>query len=174
MTCAILANEGIPDRGSKNIVGVTLPQLVSAVLVWDCSGQSGSCITGKMNLQATGNQDGDSMECVAALGASVFGRPVWPQAYNEFIQAADRATWVHERLAEVNYDPVGVPEGGPALRFVRDVMVGDEEVWRSYAIPDAQRNSVLVMLTLLHVPVRCVVESVDGDDDIAAEVSVLQ
>ncbi len=52
-------------------------------------------------------------------------------------------------------------------------MVGDEEVWRSYAIPNAQRNSVLAMLTLLHVPVRCVVESVDGDDDIAAKVSAV-
>ena len=52
-------------------------------------------------------------------------------------------------------------------------MVGDEEVWRSYAIPDAQCDSVLAMLTLLHVPVRCVVESVDRDDDIAAEVSAI-
>ncbi len=58
------------------------------------------------------------MERVAAVGASVFGRPVWPQVYNEFIQAADRATWVQERLAEVDYNPVGVPEGGPASRFI--------------------------------------------------------
>ena len=108
------------------------------------------------------------------MGASVFGRPIWPQAYNEFIQAADRATWVRERLAEVDYDPVGVPEGGPASRFVRDVMAGNEESWWSYAIPDVQHDSVLAMLTLLYVPVRCVVESVDGDDDIAAEVSVVQ
>ena len=99
-------------------MGVPLPQLVPTVLVWDCPGQSDSCITGKMNLQATGDQDGDSMERVAAVGASVFGRPVWPQAYNEFIQAANRAMWVRERLAEVDYDPVGVPEGGPASRFV--------------------------------------------------------
>ena len=127
-----------------------------------------------MNLQATGDQDGSGMERVAAVGASVFGHPVWPQAYNAFIQAADRASWVREKLAEVDYDPVGVPEGGPAAGFVRDVMAGEEEVWRSYAIPDAQRDNVLAMLTLLHVPVRCVVESVNGDDDIAAEVSVLQ
>ena len=52
-------------------------------------------------------------------------------------------------------------------------MVSDEEVWRLYAIPDAQRDNVLAMLTLLPVPVRCVVESVDGDDDIAAEVSAV-
>ncbi len=113
------------------------------------------------------------MERVAAVGTSVFRRPVWPQAYNAFIQAADRATWVREQLAEVNYDPVGVPEGGPASRFVQDVMAGAEEVWRLYAIPDAQNASVLAMLTLLHVPVRCVVESVDGDDDIAAKVSAV-
>ena len=156
--------------------GGPLPQLVPTVLVWDCLGQSGSCITGKMNLQATGDQgvNGDSMERVAAVGASVFGHPIWPQAYNEFIQAADRDTWVRERLAEVDYNPVGVPEGGPALRFIRDVMAGVEEVWQSYAIPDAQRDSVLAMLTLLHVPVRCVVESVDEDDDIEAEVSTPQ
>ena len=76
-------------------------------------------------------------------------------------------------MADVDYNPVGVPEDGPSLRVVRDVMAGDEEVWRSYAMPDAQRDSVLTMLTLLHVPVRCVVESVDGDDDIAAEVSAV-
>ena len=76
-------------------------------------------------------------------------------------------------MAEVDYDPVGVPEGGPASRFVQDVMAGDEEVWRLYTIPDVQRDNVLAMLTLLHVPVRCVVESVDGDDDIAAEVSAV-
>ena len=126
-----------------------------------------------MNLQAAGDHDGSGMERVAAVGASVFGRPVWPQAYNVFVHAANRAMWVRERLAEVDYDPVGVPEGGPASRFVRDVMAGDEEVWRSYAMPDAQRDSVLTMLTLLHVPVRCVVESVDGDDDIASEVSAV-
>ncbi len=126
-----------------------------------------------MNSQATGDQDGDSVERVTAVGTSVFGCPVWPQAYNEFIQVADRATWVRERLAEVNYDPVGVPEGGPAAGFVRDMMAGDEEVWRSYAIPDVQRNNVLAMLMLLHVPVRCVVESVNGDDDIAAEESAV-
>ncbi len=113
------------------------------------------------------------MERVAAVGASVFGRPVWPQAYNKFIQAADWAPWVRERLAEVDYDPIGVPEGGPASRFVRDVMTGDEEMWHSYAIPNVQHDSVLVMLTLLHVPVRCAVESVDGDDDIAAKVSAV-
>ena len=113
------------------------------------------------------------MDRVTVVGASVFGRPVWPLAYNEFIQAADWATWVRERLAEADYDPVGVPEGGPALRFIRDVMAGDEEVWRLYAIPDEQRDSVLVMLMLLHVPVRCVVESVDGNDDIAAELSAV-
>ena len=77
-------------------------------------------------------------------------------------------------LAEVDYDPVDVPEGGPASRFVRDMMAGGEKSWQSYAITNAQCDSVLAMLMLLNVPVRCVVESVDGDDDIAAEVSVLQ
>ena len=94
--------------------------MVPGVLVWDCPGQSGSHITGKMNSQATGDQgvNGNRMERVTAVGASVLGCPIWPQVYNEFIQAADRATWVCERLAEVDYDPAGVPEGGPAVRFV--------------------------------------------------------
>ncbi len=51
-------------------------------------------------------------------------------------------------------------------------MAGGEDSWRLYVIPGAQRDSVLAMLMLLHVPVQCVVESVGGDDDIAAEVSV--
>ena len=107
-------------RGSRNSVGGPLPQVVPTELVWDCPGQSGSRITGKMNSQVTGNQgvNGDRMERVTAVGASMFRRPVWTQAYNKFIQAADRATWVRERLAEVDYNPVGVPEGGPTSRFV--------------------------------------------------------
>ncbi len=52
-------------------------------------------------------------------------------------------------------------------------MAGEEEVWRLYAIPDVQSDNMLTMLTLLHVPVRCAVESVDGDDDIAAKVSAI-
>ncbi len=57
------------------------------------------------------------MEHVTAVGASMFGWPVWPQAYNEF-HVADRTTWVRDRLAKVDYNPVGVPEGGPTSRFV--------------------------------------------------------
>ncbi len=59
---------------------------------------------------------------------------------------------------------MGVPDGGPASKFVQDVMAGGEDSWRLYVIPGAQRDSVLAMLTLLHVPTRCVVESVDGDE----------
>ncbi len=54
------------------------------------------------------------MEHDTAVGASMFGRPVWPQAYTEFIHAADHATWVRDWLAEVDYNLVSVPEGGPA------------------------------------------------------------
>ncbi len=60
------------------------------------------------------------------------------------------------------------------MRFVRDMMAGGEKSWQSYAITDAQCDSVLAMLMLLNVPVRCVVESVDGDDGVAAVVRVLQ
>ncbi len=97
-----------------------MPQVVPVILMWYCPGQSSSCITGKMSSQATDGQgvNGDRMECVTAVGASMFGHPVWPQAYNEFVHAVDRATWVHNWLDEVDYNPVGVPEGGPALRFV--------------------------------------------------------
>ena len=97
-----------------------MPQVVPVVLVWYCPGQSGSRITGKMSSQATDGQgvNGDRMECVTAVGTNVFGHPVWPQAYIKFIQAADQAMWVRERLAEVDYNPVGVPEGGPTSRFV--------------------------------------------------------
>ena len=73
----------------------------------------------------------DRVERVNAVGASVFGHPMWPQAYNEFVHAVDCAMWVHDRLAEVNYNQVGVPEGGPASIFVRDVLVGSEDLWWS-------------------------------------------
>ena len=102
-----------------------------------------------MSLQASTDaqgEDDDGVECITAVGASVFGHPVWPRAYNDFIHAADRATWVCNRLAEVNYDPVGVPEGGPALNFVRDVLAVVEDSWRLYAIPNMQRDSVFATL----------------------------
>ena len=109
---------------------------------------------------------------MTAVGASMFGHPVWPQAYNDFVHAADHATWVCEPMTEVDYDLVGVPEGGPAANFVRDGLAGKEGSWKRYAIPDVQRDNVLAMLMLLHVHVRCVVEPFDGDDDdIVEEVS---
>ncbi len=37
---------------------------------------------------------------VTAVGASVLGRPVWPQAYHDFVRAVDREVWVWERLGE--------------------------------------------------------------------------
>ena len=68
--------------------------------------------------------------------------------------------------------PVGVPEGGLALNFVRDVLVGEEGSWQMYVVPNVQQDNVLAMLTLLHLHVRCVVEPYDGDDDyIVKEVS---
>ena len=63
-------------------------------------------------------EDDDGVECMTAVGASMLGCAVWPQAYNDFVHAADCATWVRDWLAEVDYDQVGVPEGGPALKFV--------------------------------------------------------
>ena len=41
-------------------------------------------------------ENGDRMEHVTAVGASVFGHPVWPQVYTEFIHVADYAMWVRD------------------------------------------------------------------------------
>ena len=112
-----------------------------------------------MSLQASDGQgeDDDGVECVAAVGASML-----PQAYNDFFHSADRATWVRERMTEVDYDLVGVPEGGPALNSVRDVLAGMEDSWRMHAIHNVQRDNVLAMLRLLQTRMRCVVEPLMG------------
>ena len=91
-----------------------------------------------MSAQASDGQGEDDVgvECVTAVGASMFGHLVWPQVYNDFINAADHATWVQERLADVDYDLDGVPEGGPTSNFVWDMLVGVEDSWQMYVIPD--------------------------------------
>ena len=56
--------------------------------------------------------------------------------------------------------------------YEQSVLARVDNLWRTYSIPEVQRDNALAMLTLLHVHVRCVVESVDGDDDdIVEEVS---
>ena len=55
--------------------------------------------------------------------------------------------------------------------FLRDVMSRVERAWCLYAIPGDQRDNILAALTLLHVPVRCVVVPYGGDEgDVEEEV----
>ena len=68
-----------------------------------------------MNSQAVdkaSEEDNGEVGCVTAVGASVFGRPVWPSAFHDFVHAMDRREWVRERMTWVNFDLVGVSEGG--------------------------------------------------------------
>ena len=126
-----------------------------------------------MNSQAVdeaSEEDNGEVGCVTAVGASVFGRPVWPSAFHDFVHAIDRGAWVRERLARVDFELVGVSEGGPSV-FLRDVMSCVDSSWGSYAIPGDQRDNALAALMLLHVPVRCVVVPYGGDEgDIEEEV----
>ena len=72
-----------------------------------------------MNAQAEdrkGEADVD-VKRVTAVGTSVSGHLMWPRAYNDFVHAVDHAVWVHERLAQADFDPTGVPERSPALHF---------------------------------------------------------
>ena len=110
----------------------------------------------EMNAQAAGNEGEDDVEVehVTTVGARVFGCPVWPQAYNDFVHTVDRVAWVCNRLAQVDYDPIDVPEGSSASNFVRHVSAGKKDSWQVYTIPDDQRDNVLALLTLLHMPVR--------------------
>jgi hypothetical protein len=109
---------------------------------------------------------------VTAAGASVFRHPVWPRAYHNFVHALDHDAWVCKRLSQADFVPVGVPAWGPASYFIRHVLAHvDESCW-AYVVPVDQRDNVLAMLTLLHMPVQCVVEPHGGDDDgVVEEVS---
>ena len=46
---------------------------------------------------------------------------MWPSAFHDFVHAIDCEAWVHERLTRVDFELVGVLEGGPSV-FLRDVM----------------------------------------------------
>ena len=128
-----------------------------------------------MNAQAVvkaSDEDNGEVGCITAVGASVFGRPVWPSAFHDFVHAIDREAWVRERLTRVDFELVGVSEGGPSV-FVRDVMSRVNSSWCSKGIPGDQRDNTLAALTLLYVPVRCVVVPYGGDEgDIEEEVRV--
>ena len=127
-----------------------------------------------MNAQAVveaSDEENGEVGCITAVGASVFGRPVWPSAFHDFVHAIDREAWVRERLTQVDFKLVGVLEGGPSV-FLRDVIMSRvDSSWCSYAIPGDQRDNTLAALALLHVPVRCVVMPHGGDEgDIEEEV----
>ena len=129
-----------------------------------------------MNSQAVdeaSEEDNGEVGCITAVGASVFGRPVWPSGFHDFVHATDRGAWVRERLTRVDFELVGVLEGGPSV-FLRDVMSRVDSSWSSYAIPGDQRDNTLAALTLLHVPVRCVVVPYGGNEgDIKEEVRII-
>ena len=72
-------------------------------------------------------------------------------------------------LTQVDFNPVGVPAGRPALRFVRDVVACIKESWWEYPFLADQRDNALAMLTILHVLVRCIIEPDGGDKDDAKE-----
>lgn len=63
---------------------------------------------------------------VTAVGATVFGHPVWPRALYDFVRVVDRDGWVCERLGVADFEIVGMPEGSTAAMFVGDVLVGVE------------------------------------------------
>ena len=125
----------------------------------------------RMNTQVSNHEGEDDVvvERVTAVGASVFGRPVWPRAYHDFVRAVDREVWVRERLVEADFKTIGVAEGSPALAFVRDVVARVENSWQTYSIPEGQRDNALAMLALLHMHVRCVVVPQGGDEADAME-----
>lgn len=125
-----------------------------------------------MQSSSSKGEDAVAVERVTAVGASKFGRPVWSPVYNYFVHAADHAAWVHDRLTQANFHPIGVPEGSSALSFVQDVLARNEWLWQSYAIPVAQRDNALARLALLHMPMRCIIKCEGGDeDDVEEEVS---
>ena len=109
---------------------------------------------------------------ITAVGASVFGRPVLPSAYHDFVHAIDRVAWVRDRLMRADFELVAVPEDG-AYMFLREVMTRVESSWRLYAVPEDQRDNTLAALALLHMPVKCVVvPHGGGEDDVEEEVRV--
>ena len=77
-----------------------------------------------MNAQADDREGEDdvAVEGATAVGASVFGRPVWPHAYHDNVCVVNHEVWVRERLVEAKFETIGVPEGSPASAFVRDVL----------------------------------------------------
>ena len=91
-----------------------------------------------------------------------------------FCACCGLCAWVHDRLAQTDFDLIGVTKRSSALNFAGHVLASIEESWQVYAIPDDQRDTVLAMLTLLHMPLRCNIEHKGGDkDDVVEEVSLV-
>ena len=68
--------------------------------------------------------------------------------------------------------PNDIPEGCPAAAFVNQVLVPMEYNWHDYVIPVDWWDDVMAWLTLLHIPMRCRVESQDAEvDEFEEEVS---
>ena len=61
------------------------------------------------------------------------------------------------------------------MNFVRHMLTSVEKSWQIYAIPDDQWDNVLALLTLLHMPMRCIIKPKGGDEeDVVEEVSLVR
>ena len=74
-------------------------------------------IVREMNAQVDDceGEDDVAVEGMTAVGASLFGRSVWPCAYHVFVCAVDHEVRVWERLDQANFKTIGMSEGSPAL-----------------------------------------------------------
>ncbi len=84
-----------------------------------------------MQLSDSKGEDGVDVDCMTAVGASMLGCPMWPRTYNNFVHAADHDAWVRDRLAQADFNPIGVTEGSCSLNFVRHVLASIEESWQN-------------------------------------------
>ena len=97
-------------------------------------------------MQAEGHEAvDDDVERLTAVGASVFCHQVWSQAYAAFVCVVDRATWVCNRLTQVDFDLINVPERCPASYSVRYVVSHILDSWHEYTIIVDQWDNVLAI-----------------------------
>ena len=104
-------------------------------------------IVSDMNAQFDDHEGEDdvTVEGMTAVGASVFGHPMWPHAYYDFVCAVDHEVWIQERLVQADFKTIGVSEGSPAMAFVRDMLARVDNLWCMYSIPEDQQDNALAM-----------------------------
>jgi hypothetical protein len=83
---------------------------------------------------------------LTGVRVTVYGRPVWPKALCQLVEAVDRRAFLDECMASRDFMPLGVDPGSEEERFLEDVMDRRDVPWSRYGMREAHVDRVLAGL----------------------------